>query len=207
MMIAMIDGGSRTARELADTAGITPQTASSHLAKLQAAGMIQVARQGRHHYHRIASPEVARLIEQMHVAGSTMAQRASPKPGPRDPAMRRLRSCYDHLAGEIAVELCTRLIAAGDQFPGDALVTPEGWALLENIGLQPGQIDAGRRSFCRTCLDWSERRLHVSGAVGAALLQRFKDLGWVRPRSTGRTLELTRAGEHGLEQTFGIRAA
>jgi DNA-binding transcriptional ArsR family regulator len=205
MMIALIDGRSRTARELADAAGITPQTASSHLGKLHAAGMIQVDRQGRHHYHRIASSEVARLIEQMHIAGSALAERRSAKHGPRDPAMRKLRSCYDHLAGEIAVELCDRLVRTGDHIPGDATVTRDGSALLAAIGVQVDQLDRGRRHFCRTCLDWSERRPHLSGTVGAVLLQQLKDLGWVRQRPAGRTLDLTRAGERGLEQAFGIR--
>jgi DNA-binding transcriptional ArsR family regulator len=204
MMIALIDGRSKTAGELADAAGVSPQTASSHLAKLRAAGMIELDRQGRHHYHRLASPEVARLIEQMHVAGATLADGQRRTHGPRDPAMRTLRSCYDHLAGSVAVEICGQLIPAGGQVPGDTVITSRGSALLAAIGIQVEQIERGRRHFCRTCLDWSERRPHLSGAVGAALLERLKDLSWVRQRSSARTLDLTPAGERGLREAFGL---
>ena len=204
MMVALLDGRSRTARELADAAGVSPQTASSHLGKLLAANMLRVNRQGRHRYHCIASTEIARLIEQMHLAGATLAERRTRPSGPRDPAMRRLRSCYDHLAGEVAVEICEQLIRTGDHIPGDATLTAKGSALLDSIGVQLHGLDRGRRHFCRTCLDWSERRPHVSGAVGAALLLRLKELGWVRAWPSGRSLDLTRSGERGLEQAFGI---
>lgn len=205
MMIALLDGRARTARELADAGGVSPQTASSHLAKLIAAQMIKVNRQGRHHYHRLASAEVAELLEQMHVAAGRLVQNPR-RPGPRDPVMRELRSCYDHLAGRIAVELRGRLLDDEALISGDARLTSKGGALLQSIGIDLGEIASRRRTFCRACLDWSERQPHVAGAVGAAILTRFLELSWVRPRPSGRALILSHVGERGLEHVFGISA-
>ena len=205
MMIAMLDGRARTARELADAGGVSPQTASSHLAKLAAAQMVIVHQQGRHRYHRIASGEVAQLLEQMHVAGASLAASRSPRPGPKDPGMRELRSCYDHLAGRIAVELGERLLRHPAE-SGEVELTSEARPLLARLGIDLDLLARGHRSFCRACLDWSERRPHVAGAVGAAMLQRFRELGWVKPRQTGRALILTATGEEGLAEHFEIKA-
>ena len=203
MMIALLDGRAWTARELADAAGVSPQTASSHLGKLIAAELVKLDRQGRHHYHRLASSDVARLLEQMHLAGA--AARRSPVSGPKDLQMRELRSCYDHLAGRIAVELSSRIIDE-DNPEGAAHVSKEGEALLEKIGIDLDQLQGGKRALCRVCVDWSERRPHVAGAVGAAILSRMKTLGWVRQRPIGRSLILTAAGERGVNDVFGIHS-
>jgi DNA-binding transcriptional ArsR family regulator len=202
MMIALLDGRAWTARELADAAGVSPQTASSHLGKLITAQLVRLDRQGRHHYHRLASSEVARLLEQMHVAGAIAHQ--SRMSGPRDRQMRELRSCYDHLAGRIAVELSTRIIDESASTPGAVELTQEGASLLERIGINLAALQTGRRALCRVCVDWSERRPHVAGAVGAAILDRVKILGWVKPRPSGRSLILTATGERGLREVFGI---
>jgi DNA-binding transcriptional ArsR family regulator len=206
MMIALLDGRAWTARELADVAGVSPQTASSHLGKLVAAQLVRVDRQGRHRYHRLASSEVARLLEQMHVAGAAVAANRSPRPGPKDEEMRELRSCYDHLAGRIAVELSSRIIEPTAPVAGEAHVTREGASLLREIGVDVAALKKGRRAVCRACIDWSERRPHVAGAVGAAILDRLKGLGWVKPRVEGRSLILTATGERGLHDVFGISA-
>lgn len=206
MMIALLDGRSRTARELADVGGVSPQTASTHLAKLIAAQMIKMDRQGRHHYHRLASAEVAELLEQMHVAAGNLQQTQPMRTGPRDPVMRELRSCYDHLAGRIAVELRARLLDDDALLAGDSRLTPAGAALLEAIGIDLSKIASVRRTFCRACIDWSERQPHVAGAVGAAILTQLLELGWVRRRPQGRALILTIAGERGLGDVFGITA-
>jgi DNA-binding transcriptional ArsR family regulator len=202
MMIALLDGRAWTARELADAGGVSPQTASSHLGKLAAAQLVRVERQGRHRYHRLASVEVARLLEQMHVAGAALTTLGSRVPGPKDQEMRELRSCYDHLAGRIAVELSDRIITGS----GETRVTVHGASLLEKIGIDVGTLKSGRRVLCRACIDWSERRPHVAGAVGAAILDRLKGLGWVKPRAGGRTLILTATGERGFREVFGIIA-
>lgn len=204
MVIALLDGRAWTARELADAAGVSPQTASSHLGKLVAARLVDVRCQGRHHYHRLASSEVAALLEQMHLAGA--AARQARRTGPKDEQMREIRSCYDHLAGRIAVELGTRIIEPGASSPAAPRLSSEGVALLEKIGVDLAALRTGRRALCRVCIDWSERRPHVAGAVGAALLQRFRSLDWVMPRSGGRSLIVTAAGERGLKDVFGITA-
>jgi len=202
MMIALLDGRSWTARELADAASVSPQTASSHLGKLIAAELVKVDRQGRHHYHRLASPEIARLLEQMHLVGA--AARCASISGPKDLQMRELRSCYDHLAGRIAVELSSRII--DEDKAGAAQLSLQGVSLLERIGIDLDQLRSGRRAVCRVCVDWSERRPHVAGAVGAAILTRLTTLGWVKVRPSGRALILTAAGELGLSDVFGIHA-
>lgn len=204
MMVALLDGRAWTARELADAAGVSPQTASSHLGKLIQGKLVKLDRQGRHHYHRLASSEVARLLEQMHLAGA--AARNLPLRGPKDLQMRELRSCYDHLAGRIAVELSSRLIDESDSAAGAAQLSSEGVSLLEKIGIDLDQLQSGRRAVCRVCVDWSERRPHVAGAVGAAVLSRLKALGWVKARPTGRALILTAAGERGVNDVFGIHS-
>jgi hypothetical protein len=168
--------------------------------------MVSVERQGRHRYHRLASAEVAQLLEQMHVAGEFLASRSAPHPvrGPRDKAMRELRSCYDHLAGRIAVELGSRILAE-DGNRGVHL-SGEGRSILAGLGIDLRALESGRRTFCRACVDWSERVPHVAGAVGAALFSRVEELGWVRRRPRERTLILTATGERGLADLFGIEA-
>jgi hypothetical protein len=120
--------------------------------------------------------------------------------------MRELRSCYDHLAGRIAVELSSRIIEPTAPVAGEAHVTREGASLLREIGVDVAALKKGRRAVCRACIDWSERRPHVAGAVGAAILDRLKGLGWVKPRVEGRSLILTATGERGLHDVFGISA-
>lgn len=202
MLVAMLDGRSRTARELADIAGVAPQTASSHLNRLVSAGMVAVNPQGRHRYHRLASPDVATLLEQMHVAGSALARPPARATGPRDPAMREARSCYDHLAGRIAVEIGAMLLDGASE-PG---LSPRGAAMLETIGIDLTRVAQGTRCFCRACLDWSERRPHVAGAVGAAMLHKMLDTGWLHRRGDTRALLVSAAGEQGFKRYFGIEA-
>jgi DNA-binding transcriptional ArsR family regulator len=201
MMIALLDGRAWTARELSDRAGVSPQTASSHLAKLVGARMVLVEKQGRHHYHRLASIEIAQLIEQMHVAGAALAIPGD-GPGPRDPAMRELRSCYDHLAGRIAVEIGEKLLKDGE----GARLEPQAGDLLKRMGIDLEALARSRRKLCRTCLDWSERRPHIAGSLGAAMLERFGELGWVKRRDASRALILTASGELGLAEIFQIKA-
>ena len=202
MMIGLLDGRAWTARELAEVAGVSPQTASSHLSRLVHAQMIRVVKQGRRRYHRIASPEIAQLIEQMHITGAAIAASRRSGPGPADTAMRELRSCYDHLAGRIAVELAGKLLSS-DEGGGLDLDAP---ALLSRVGIDLQALSLGRRTLCRTCLDWSERRPHVAGALGAAMLDRFSEMGWVRHRNMSRALIVTAAGDLGLAHVFGINA-
>jgi DNA-binding transcriptional ArsR family regulator len=204
MMVALLGGSALTARELAESAGVAPQTASSHLHRLEAAGMIAVTRQGRHRYHRLASPEVAHLLEEMHVAGASLGRPIVRTGPPRDSAMREARSCYDHLAGRIAVEICAGLVD-GDAGAAFAL-SDRGAAILKGMGIDLGRVAESRRCFYRPCLDWSERRPHVAGAVGAALFRTMLESGWLHRRAGTRALIISAQGEQALHRVFGIRA-
>ncbi|NGM20575.1 helix-turn-helix transcriptional regulator [Roseomonas stagni] len=210
MLAALMDGRARTAGELAASAGITPQTASGHLARLAGAGLLAMEKQGRHRYHRLASAGVARMLEGiMAVAeGGAPPARAARPFGPRDAAMRAARTCYDHLAGRLAVALADAMVARGvlELGPDGGAVTPSGEAFLEAFGI-PMARPARGRLFCRPCLDWSERRPHVAGVLGAALCTRCLDLGWVRRREGGRTLLVTPEGARGFRDAFGVEVA
>ena len=209
MLMTLMDGRALTASELARAAGVTPQTASGHLARLCTAGLLSIQRQGRHHYHRLASPAVAHMLETI----MDVAQDNAPAPrrpvvtGPRDRAMRAARTCYDHLAGQLGVRLADCLSGRGhvELSPEGGAVTASGITFFEEFGvdLRPSGKAAGR-VFCRPCLDWSERRLHIGGTLGAALAERCFDLNWIRRHDDSRAVAVTRAGELGLRETFGI---
>jgi DNA-binding transcriptional ArsR family regulator len=212
MLHALMDGRALTASELARVAGITPQTASGHLARMVAAGLIQVERQGRHRYHRLATPAVAQMIESiMQVASGLAAMRPAPATGPRDAAMRAARTCYDHLAGQFGVALADALVRDGHvELAHDAgVVTDSGIALLGRIGIDVGALTAGRsktmRVLCRPCLDWSERRPHLAGAVGAALCARSFEQNWIRRIAGTRAVAVTPKGWRIFRDAMGVR--
>jgi DNA-binding transcriptional ArsR family regulator len=199
MLCMLMDGRAHTATELALESGVTPSTASSHLARLTAGGLLSITRQGRHRYFRIPSPDVAAAIE----AVMGIAPRAGPAVrGPRDEAMRRARVCYDHLAGEAGVRLLERLRAAGLVTGAEAglALTGEGDAWCGRLGIDLAALRARRRRLCRGCLDWSERREHLAGAFGAALLDRLLASGDARRRQGSRVLTLSRRGEAFVER-------
>lgn len=203
MLIALMDGRALTVSELAQAAGITVQTASAHLSKLEDAGLVSVEKQGRHRYYRLAGTDVADVIEGL----MGVAQRAGPKrvvTGPRSVALRQARVCYDHLAGERGVALLGALCANG-YVRGDAdiVLTESGAAFLTDFGIDVATLSRARRPMCRTCLDWSERRNHLGGSLGAALLERFLALRWIR-HGEGRTLTLTPSGVRGFARSFGV---
>jgi DNA-binding transcriptional ArsR family regulator len=207
MLSALLEGRALTARELADCAGITPQTASTHIARLVDAGLIRAERQGRHHYHRLASPDIAHMIEAMHVAGAGIPTRMTRRIGPSDEAMRLARSCYDHLAGRLGVALADSMAQRhGIHIDlGGVHLTETGAGLLTDWGIDVPSLRAGKRAFCRTCIDWSERRAHLAGALGAAILERSLALGWVRRRSGTRALALSPGGQLGFAKVFGVK--
>ncbi|SCW70821.1 ArsR/SmtB family transcription factor [Ancylobacter rudongensis] len=216
MLLALMGGPALTAGELARQAGVSAPTASGHLAKLAAAGVVAARPQGRHRYYRLASPEIAEVLHALMLAATLGPPRHRP-PGPRDGALRLARSCYDHLAGRLAVALLAALEAQGHvrlANEGEAVEpTPQGRAFLAEFGLDldgPGQTSgadcrqASRRPLCRTCLDWSERRPHLAGRLGAGLLERLLALGWLARVPGSRALTLTRTGEAGLIATFHL---
>ena len=205
ILIALIGGQALTAGELAWRAGVTPQTTSGHLAKLACAGLIALEKQGRHRYYRLASPEIAQAMESLMAVAATGPRRYRPT-GPRDEAMRIARTCYDHLAGRLGVALADSLCREGHVALSDGagLVTDEGRHFLQDFGIDLGARAPGQRPLCRTCLDWSERRPHLAGRLGAALLLRTLDLGWIARAGDSRAIRVTRAGEEGFASTFQI---
>lgn len=212
MLHSLMDGRALTATELARAGGITPQTASGHLAKLVAAGLLAVETQGRHRYHRLASPAVARMMESiMEVASDAASGRRPIVVGPRDAALRTARTCYDHLAGRLGVALADALVAGGHMELGSdaGLLTDSGMALLGDIGMDVEGIFAKRgkrtgRLLCRPCLDWSERRLHLAGVVGAALCAHCFAKGWVRRSEGTRAVAITPKGQQRFREAFGV---
>jgi DNA-binding transcriptional ArsR family regulator len=198
MLIALLEGGEMTAGALAESAHLSPQTASGYLAAMTAQGLIRVERRGRSAWHRLASPEVGRMIEAMMAIAPARAGR------PASEALRGARTCYDHLAGRLGVAIADALRAQGHIELGEdgGAVTPSGGRFLADFGidLRP----TGRRAFCRPCLDWSVRRPHLAGQVGASLAARCFELGWVRRMPGTRALALPLSGREGLRRRFGI---
>ena len=202
-LTVLMAGKALTATELADAAGVTRQTISTHLARLVDAGLLAVDPQGRHRYFRIADADVARMLETLMGAASDTG-RPQRRTGPRDPALRKARVCYDHLAGELGVLVYDRLVDRGAFTLGaeGMTLTPQGASVVAELGID-GAAGAGRRPFCRSCLDWSERRHHLAGVLGAALLGRFETLGWARRQPESRVLVFSPDGEAALRRWLG----
>jgi DNA-binding transcriptional ArsR family regulator len=205
MLTALMDGRALTVSELAQVAGVAVPTASEHLTKLAQAGVLAVEKQGRHRYYRLDGTEVADVIEGL----MGIAQRAYVKrvaTGPRDSALRRARVCYDHLAGEFGVALLDGLRTSGSMVgDADLVLTDKGVALLLEFGIDLDTLRRGRRPLCRTCVDWSERRHHLGGALGAALLDRFLEQRWLS-HGEGRALSVTPRGTQRIAELFGVTA-
>lgn len=207
MLHALLDGRALTASELAQAAHVTPQTASGHLTKLTAGGLIAVEKQGRHRYHRLASPAVARMLESI----MQVAADARPRPvvtGPRDKALRTARTCYDHLAGHLGVALADSMIAHQQiELTADAgIVTASGTTLFERLGiaLETRKSAGSKRMLCRPCLDWSERRPHIGGALGAALCSHCLTAGWIRRVDGSRAVSVTPKGRQKFREYFDV---
>jgi DNA-binding transcriptional ArsR family regulator len=203
MLWALMDGTARPAGELTLIAGLSPSAASAHLARLTDGGLLALEVRGRHRYYRIATPDVAAAIEAlMNVAEASASARPAAKPARTVPLdMRHARTCYDHMAGEIAVQVFEQLVGDGLLVRnGDTLdATPRGAARLAGWGVDIGALRARRRRFACTCPDWSERRPHLGGALGAALLDSWIAGGWVERASRPRVLRITPAGQRGFD--------
>ncbi len=200
MLSALMDGRALTATELALEAGVTPSTASSHLSQLEGAGVVSMARHGRHRYFRIASAEVASVFEALMGLAAHTGRR--PRSAPGVPGMRRARVCYDHLAGERGVQLLERLrsrgfLTASDETP-ELTIAGEAWCRA--IGIDLDALNSRRRPLCRPCLDWSERRTHLAGALGASILERLFALRLARREPGGRTVVFSPRGEAFLDR-------
>lgn len=191
MLVALMTGKALTMGELAREAGVSASTASSHVARLHQGGLIRFRPQGRHKYVALAHDDVAQLLERLMGVAALTGHRRS-RTGPRDAAMRHARVCYHHLAGELGTRLFDGMVRAGHlQRAGDRLhLTPRGDAAMRDFGIDLDMLGRHRAPLCRECLDWSERRAHLAGALGRALLARFEALGWMRRDPASRTIHL-----------------
>jgi len=205
ILAALMGGRALTAGELAHAAGVSPQTTSGHLGKLNDGQLIACVKQGRHRYYRIATHRVAEMLEGIMAVVADSPPRHRP-PSKLDDAMRTARTCYDHFAGKLGVGLTDALCAHGHVALSDdgGEVTDSGVAFFEEFGVDLAAARSRKRIFCRPCLDWTERRPHLGGSVGAILAQRCFDLGWVERMRDGRALVVTRAGCRGLNESFGL---
>jgi hypothetical protein len=204
MLAALMGGESLTSSELAYVARISRPTASEHLMRLVEARLISVTQQGRFRCYRIASPLVARMLESIiAVAAIEVPARHQPR-SMRDDVLRFARTCYDHLGGQVGVAITDALVARGNMALGEdgGELTEAGAVFLTAFGAELRCTT--KRTFCRPCLDWSERRYHVAGHVGAAVWQRTMELGWFVRERDSRALRLTAIGAAGLLRTFGI---
>lgn len=206
MLLALFDGRALPATQLAWAAGVSPQSASNHLAKLTDGGLVSVSRQGRHRYYRLTGPEVARALEALtHLA--PVPRPLEPPLTPKARKLREARTCYDHLAGRLGVALADAFEAGGliaEDGPERYRLTPEGEARLAALGVDLTAVTPGRKGLVRPCLDWTERRRHLAGPLAARLLERLFALGWLERGREGRSAILTTAGRVGLREAFGL---
>jgi DNA-binding transcriptional ArsR family regulator len=205
ILLSLLDGRIRPAGELAHLARVTPPTASEHLSKLVAGGLVAVEPHGRFRYYRLASSGLAEALETL----ATIAPPQSPARGarPQDAApIRRARLCYDHLAGTLGVQITEALVAEGALTREDRVfvLSDSGRGAFGELGIDVGALSRQRRGLARACLDWSERRYHLAGSLGVALAARLFELKWIERTPTPRALRLTNAGRRAIKTRFGV---
>jgi DNA-binding transcriptional ArsR family regulator len=209
ILISLLDGRARTASELAFVAGVSPQTASAHLARLVDTGLVSVVRQGRHRYHRLTGPEAAHVMEALAVIAATPPRRHR-IPGPRDRLLREGRTCYDHFAGRLGVAIADALLAAEAiierprEGGGHFEITTEGERRLAMLEVDVPALRRESRPLCRCCIDWSERRPHIAGAVGAQLTTNALRIGWVQRLGDTRGVSVTPMGRSIFRDAIGL---
>ncbi|MGI3171520.1 ArsR/SmtB family transcription factor [Pseudooceanicola sp. C21-150M6] len=200
MLTALLDGRALTAGELAQEAGVLASTASGHLSRMTEGGLLSVVQQGRHRYYRLSGPEVAHALEGLMTLSQARGSRR--RPGPRDPEMRLARTCYDHMAGTLGVQMYDSLRLRGGfvSGPEGLCLSDIGHALLAGLG-EPFRVTPGV-SRCRECLDWSERRPHLAGPLGKALLIRVVETGWAHRVPGSRLIRFSPDGRAAFDQLF-----
>jgi DNA-binding transcriptional ArsR family regulator len=204
MLTVLLDGRPLAAGELARTAGVSAATASSHLGKLLDGGLVSVIREGRHRYYRLKGTEVAAVIEALSVISPNVEVR-NLRQSRQARALSRARTCYDHLAGQAGTALFEAMLSRGllePHKPGYE-VTDKGERQFAGVGIDLAAVRASRRKFAGHCLDWTERRPHLNGALGAALTDRLIELGWFERGPIRRALAVTEKGRGGLADVFG----
>lgn len=203
MLAALLNGEGHSASELAIAAEVSPQTASSHLAKLMAGGLIQSERHGRQRHFWLKNTDVATAIE-------SLGALAPPQAAATMPELRFARTCYDHLAGVLSIGLRDELLRREllrKEHRGEFELTERGEQFLRRFEIDTSGLRGLRRSFARTCLDWTERHHHVGGALGAAMLSRFFEMKWIARIRNSRAVRITHEGEIQFERMFGVRCA
>ncbi|MCC3305896.1 ArsR/SmtB family transcription factor [Sneathiella sp. HT1-7] len=205
MLTALLSGKALTASELAGEAGITPQTASTHLSKMEGAGLLQQRKQGRHRYFALADDDVGSVLEAMMGLAAKKGHLRT-RTGPKDPALRYARVCYNHLAGDLGVQMMDSLLAKGFLTPeNEGLgLTDDGKSFFEDFAIDFEPLEKLRRPLCKSCLDWSNRRSHLAGSLGSALLTRFYDLKWAKRVESSRIVAFSARGEKAFLETFPV---
>ncbi len=206
ILMCLMAGRALTATELARAARVTKQTASSHLSKLVGARLVAVESVGRHRYFRLADHDVGTVIEDL-VGLADRVGAIQVESGPLDPALRKARVCYDHLAGDFGVLVFDSLRQRGllRTVGKKVTLTEQGEKFCCELGIDIAALERGRRPLCLACLDWSARRHHLAGALGAAILNRFFALGWARLHKRTRVVLFPAAGERSLRARFSLR--
>ena len=203
MLTALMSGKALTATELSQEAGITLQTASSHLAKLDEGGLLMPRKQGRHKYFSLANDEVAHVLEAlMGLAAGSGHLRT--RIGPRDEELRKARVCYNHLAGHMGIQMYDSFLRQGflDMSADGLTLTKTGASFVRDFGIDLNALTAKKSPLCRECLDWSERRSHLAGSLGRALLTQMENLGWAKRIPENRIVRFTKAGQAEFDATF-----
>jgi DNA-binding transcriptional ArsR family regulator len=208
ILVSLLDGDSLPAGELARLAGISAQSASAHLSKLVDGGLLTPQNNGRHRYYKITSPEVVHALEALG-AIATLPHPTAALRSREDIDISHARSCYDHLAGHVAVELAkalqnSKVIRTNGS--RDYKLGPKGATWFAELGIDALALVRSRRTFARRCLDWTERKAHLAGALGAALFSRMLEAGWIARRHGTRAVRITHRGARELQTRFGVTA-
>jgi len=205
MLFALKDEGTMSASELANVAGVAPNTASGHLAKLTTAGILTVERKGRYRYYSLSGPEVAETLEAIEVlAVDVSSPQRRPRPG--DKALRYARCCYDHLAGDLGVRITERYVQLGyiEQYDDGLTLTSDGAQVFASLGVDIEKLKSGQRSLIRNCSDWSEKSFHLGGALAAALFGQFTSVGWIQRVKGSNIVLVSQRGKSALRESFGV---
>jgi len=203
ILSALMHGKALTATELANEAGVTPQTATTHLAKLEAGGLLSLQKQGRHKYFALASDDVAALLEAL-MGLTTKTDQLRSVTGPRNAALRDSRVCYNHLAGTRGIQLHDSLLKKRylRLSDGNYVVGNKGQLFFSDFGIDLDKLHRSRSPLCRACLDWSERKSHLAGSLGRALLTQFEHEKWIKRDSKSRIVTFTGKGKRGFDLRF-----
>lgn len=205
ILTALMSGKALTATELASEAGVTIQTTSSHLKKLETAGLLRQRKQGRHRYFALSDDDVGSVLESMMGLAAKRGLLRT-RTGPKDAELRKARVCYNHLAGDFGVKFYDKMILKGYLFESndDVSLTSEGEQFVIDFGIDLNSLLKNRRPFCKSCLDWSSRRTHLAGSLGTAFLEQFYQLGWAKRSEGSRVIVFSEQGKIQLFSSFEI---